>query len=66
MVSRRGQFYTNRLGEYVNPYNPQSEALLEGLRQQFSKAEVKYAMGATYTPQSPAPPIAEERTRRRS
>jgi DHA2 family multidrug resistance protein len=34
MVSRRGQFFTNRLGENVNPYNPQSEALLEGLRQQ--------------------------------
>jgi DHA2 family multidrug resistance protein len=34
MIARRGQFYTNQLGEHVNPYNPQSQALFEGLRQQ--------------------------------
>ncbi len=32
LLARRGQFNTNRLGEHVNSYNPQSTAMLEGLR----------------------------------
>ncbi len=46
------------LGNY-NGFSKKHVAPLEGLRQQFSRAEVKYAMGATYTPQSPAPIPAE-------
>jgi beta-glucosidase len=46
------------LGNY-NGFSKKHVAPLEGLRGQFSKAEVRFAMGATYTPQSAAPIPAE-------
>ena len=46
------------LGNY-NGFSKKQVAPLEGLRNQFSRAEVRFAMGATYTPQSPAPIPAE-------
>ncbi len=46
------------LGNY-NGFSKKHVAPLEGLRQQFAGAEVRFAMGATYTAQSPAP-IPEE------
>jgi beta-glucosidase len=42
------------LGNY-NGFSRKQVAPLEGLRAQFSNAEVRYSMGATYTAQSPAP-----------
>jgi beta-glucosidase len=46
------------LGNY-NGFSVKHVAPLEGLRQQFASAEVRFAMGATYTAQSPAPIPAE-------
>ncbi len=42
------------LGNY-NGFSKKAVAPLEGMRAQFSGAEVHYAMGATYTAQSPGP-----------
>jgi len=46
------------LGNY-NGFSKKHVAPLEGLRQQFSNTEVRFALGATYTAQSPAPVPSE-------
>jgi len=41
-------------GNY-NGFSSRHVAPLEGIRRQFDRVQVKFALGATYTPQSPAP-----------